>query len=813
MIRRVVSAACFFYLALTATGGQAAIAASPLAVLKSAKNAESYQSQNLGSYDEGWQSFRRTLDTASLRYDILGDKEINSSRLSQYKVLVLPLFLDISPESALVLQNFLKAGGKLLITDSGGMPSDNAATVNLLAGAKISGHTTIQEAEQLAWPRGRDSLNQDFAVGTLVADLAPSDPTNAVASWKDQSGKPAGAAICRSNGNTFVGWAPGLQGETTTNAQILGMILEDTSPGLNKLSTVQMSDKEYVKNQQELDSLQKRTEDAIATARQADLTVPIKIIQKHYESALSHARSFKDYYANRQFFEADGELSTARNELSLAYAQAMPVRVVEARSVWLDRGTIVACQNEKGLSDLFDRLHQTGINVVYFETNNAGFTMFPSKISTQNPQTASWNPLATAVKEAHKRGIEIHAWFWVFNVGNTFHNPIISQDPDYPGPVLSKHDFSWALSSGNGSLIPPKQHEFWLDPSNPDARKFIKDLVTEIASNYDLDGIQLDYIRYPFNGKGGEMGFDWAGRQRFERETGLCLDRLDDKTRKEWQNWKTRQISTIVEDLSSTIRGIKPSYRISAAVYALPRVQRLASIQQDWETWVAKGWIDTLNPMTYVTKGAELNTMAGYVRQSTENKALVYPGLFIKDLDTAGFIEQLDISRSLGALGNTMFAVAQLDENKTSLLKMGPYRRAPLMTPQADPIAAVKLIFDNFARAVGRYATDPERPIVSDRASTNEVLCRIETIQRQLHSMPTNAGGEQITAMSNTINELNSTVADWLATDTFAKRTPRALYITSYLDQARAILSYAAHHSKTKAASLAARGSKPGRQN
>ena len=61
--------------------------------------------------------------------------------------------------------------------------------------------------------------------------------------------------------------------------------------------------------------------------------------------------------------------------------------------------------------------------------------MFPSEVATQNPDTIGWDPLGVAVKEAHKRNIELHAWCWVFNVGNAKHNPIINKEADYPGPV------------------------------------------------------------------------------------------------------------------------------------------------------------------------------------------------------------------------------------------------------------------------------------------------------------------------------------------------------------------------------------------
>ena len=137
-----------------------------------------------------------------------------------------------------------------------------------------------------------------------------------------------------------------------------------------------------------------------------------------------------------------------------------------------------------------------------------------------------------------------------------------------------------------------------------------------MVTKYKVDGLQLDYIRYPFNNKGSEMGFNWLGRQKFERETGMSLDRLDDDTRQLWIAWKVNNVSSFVKDISETLRAASPGIRISAAVYALPKRMRIGAIQQEWETWVANGWVDTLNPMTYVDTPKELAEKAAYVRES-----------------------------------------------------------------------------------------------------------------------------------------------------------------------------------------------------
>ncbi len=417
--------------------------------------------------------------------------------------------------------------------------------------------------------------------------------------------------------------------------------------------------------------------------------------------------------------------------------------------------------------------------------------MYPSKIGIQNPNLNGFDALKAAVSEAGKHNIELHAWFWVFNVGNTLHNRLVNMPLDFPGPVLTSHNLIWGLASSNGSLLPPRQHEFWIDPSYDETRDYIKSLITEVVKNYPVDGIQLDYIRYPFNGHGSEMGYNYYSRQKFENDTGLNLDSLNDEGFKVWQAWKINNISTFVKNTTTELRQIKPNLRISAAVYAMPKRMRLNAIQQEWETWVKNGWIDTLNPMTYVTKASELTNMASYVREETSDEALVYPGLSIRQLDTASLIEQLDSARVVGTLGTTLFAVAQLDNDKMSLLKLGPYRKPATLTPQSQPIIASKLLFKDFSNMVYKYLQDPQKHIMSDQASTNDVLYRIKLIQGKFDNLDANANSSQIEDVTYDIKILSEKVNNWLRLEAFIKRGFRAQYIANYLTQVTSILSYA----------------------
>ena len=776
----------------------AALAASPVAVLKSSRNAAVYQDQHIGSMEDDFKAFRNALAGANVRFDEISDNDVDAgaTKLSAYKLIIVPLLVDLPQSEVNALNDYQKNGGKLLITDGAGAAQSGAQALAAMAGVASIKQNTLKDVQKLVWPRTVMPFSCDFAIASVVAQLTPSPQATTMATWQDSQNQVQATAISRQGNAIYLGWSPGMQGEISSNAQLLAQALDELSPGITQAAAVQISFADYTTISQELDYLAKRTDESIKTAKQAEFSVPLKNIQGLYDSAMDHVKQFQTAYSDRRFLDADEQVQKARADFCLAFAQSMPIRPVEARCIWLDRGTIVSTRNPHGMSVLFDKLKTAGINTVYFETNNAGYAMFPTKVGTQNPETIGWDLLGSALSEARKRNIEFHLWMWTFNVGNVKHNPIIGKEADYPGPVLSSHDYAWALASSNGSFVPPRQFEYWLDPSNPECRQYIKNFALEMVTKYKVDGLQLDYIRYPFNNKGSEMGFNWLGRQKFERETGMSLDRLDDDTRQLWIAWKVAQISSFVKDCSETLRAASPGLRISAAVYAMPRRMRTNAIQQEWETWVANGWVDTLNPMTYVDSPKQLSEMAQYVRESTADKALSYPGLSIRQLDTAGLIEQMDGARVVGTLGTTMFAVAHLDDKKVGVLKVGPYRRATAVTPQAEPIKASRLLVDDFASMVNRYLQDPKKRIMSDTASTNDVVNQIDSVQKSVRGLNNKASSEDIDNALRDVTALHNTCKEWLRLEAFIQRGFRAQYIANYLSQVEAILSYASQHAK-----------------
>ena len=133
--------------------------------------------------------------------------------------------------------------------------------------------------------------------------------------------------------------------------------------------------------------------------------------QKSLLWAKQVANNLPQLVARRQYAQARRQWLTAKISLLRKFPLDKRLAQPEIRAMWLDRGTIVKAKSEQGLAKVFDRMAESGINTVFFETVNSSYTIYPSKVAPQqNPLVRGWDPLASAVKLGKARGMEVHAW-------------------------------------------------------------------------------------------------------------------------------------------------------------------------------------------------------------------------------------------------------------------------------------------------------------------------------------------------------------------------------------------------------------------
>jgi uncharacterized lipoprotein YddW (UPF0748 family) len=469
---------------------------------------------------------------------------------------------------------------------------------------------------------------------------------------------------------------------------------------------------------QELEHLMGRFESALISSEAIALPpgLPSTVAPQpaDLDPVLQSARQLYDDWPQlieqQAYGEARSRWLATRQNLWQNFPLDRPQGQPEIRAIWLDRGTIVRAGSKRRLEVIFDQLDAAGINTVFLETVNASYPIYPSRIApTQNPLTRRWDPLEAAVELAHEREMEVHAWLWVFAAGNQLHNALLNLPSDYLGPVLNGQP-DWAAYDNQGNRIPRGQTKPFFDPAHPQVRSYLLRVVDEIITNYDVDGIHLDYIRYPFQDPAADRtyGYGRVAREVFAAISGVdpvnLSPRVDflqprasqQQQRDQWERWtafRIQQVTGFVAETRQLMQRTRPELVLSAAVFAQPEHERQQKIQQDWGDWAERGLVDWIVLMSYAQDTNRFEELIHpWVIENDYRPTLVIPGIRLLNLPEAAAIDQLQALRDLPAPGYALFAAANL-LTQDLLDTLAQTQGDGSTIPQADP----------FGAAAGRY--------------------------------------------------------------------------------------------------------------
>lgn len=317
-------------------------------------------------------------------------------------------------------------------------------------------------------------------------------------------------------------------------------------------------------------------------------------------------------------------------------------------------------QQQEELCRMLDKLQQAGINTVILQTRVRGSVIYPSAIEPWDVcLTGKYNghpgydPLAFAVEETHRRGMELHAW--------------VVSVPAFKMEVARKMGRKCLLSTHPGLL---KKHEgmYYLDPSMPESATYLASICKEIARNYDVDGIHLDYIRYPENAS--------------KFPDALSYSRMGKGKSKD--EWRRDNINRMVRAVHDAVREVKPWVKLSSSPVGKYRDTRRQSskgwncydaVAQDAKRWLREGWQDMLFPMMYFT-GEHFYPFVTDWTEGTEGRPVV-PGLGIyflspaeKDWPLQTVSAQLNVVRRQGLGGQAFFRSKFLTDNTKNLYSL-----------------------------------------------------------------------------------------------------------------------------------------------
>ena len=361
----------------------------------------------------------------------------------------------------------------------------------------------------------------------------------------------------------------------------------------------------------------------------------------------------------------------------LNYACIDPI--VEVRGIWIDAGAIP--KTAQAIRQMVRSYADANFNLLLPETICRGYAIYPSNIIERDPRFAcAIDPLAIMIDEAHKFGIEVHTWVWVFRAG-------YSKDK---GSILRTHP-DWAELDINGKDLSPNGG-YWLSPSNPSVRDYLACLYAELVRKYPIDGLHLDYIRYETEEK-AFYGFSQSSASLFEKQYGVNPANIESGTLDQlfWYKFRERQVNTFMQRIATQTRSIRPNVTISAASGPYAPDAR-SQLLQNWPNWAANKWVDFITPMSYSTSDDYFKRLILRQKESIGCNALLAEGIGIfVHKDMAQTTTQIAISRQMGASGQILFSASYCDPARLASLKNGPYAR-PAILPIRDPNAACKIL-------------------------------------------------------------------------------------------------------------------------
>lgn len=399
-----------------------------------------------------------------------------------------------------------------------------------------------------------------------------------------------------------------------------------------------------------------------------------KLIYQHLKKAKQKYKKSKK--------DNDNALDCAKEaieEATLAYRYSLPYVKDEFRGVWIRPNS----KNLAQIQDTLDKIKDTGINNVFLETYYHGRTIFPSRVmreygfNEQNPEFQGVDVLAIWVREAHKRKIKVHCWFESFYIGNKppQYDPknILYVKPSWMNRTKSKADFE-------GFVSHPQEHNgYFLDPANSEVTNFLLNLISEMAGRYDIDGVNIDYVRYPNIMKenySNQWGYTQFARNEFKNLYGIDpieLNKNDDF----WDTWceyRSDKITSYIQKASELFKN--RNILFSAVIFPDYKISKKTKFQ-DWALWLDKKYIDAVTPLILTSDDELANSMLSEIKKKSNN-AIVYPGLFAGfiESDPEDLLKQIHAIRKLKLNGVILFDWAHLNTNYQEALKANVFKGA-----------------------------------------------------------------------------------------------------------------------------------------
>ena len=356
----------------------------------------------------------------------------------------------------------------------------------------------------------------------------------------------------------------------------------------------------------------------------------------------------------------------------------------EVRALWVVRNTLV---HPESIRAMVRRAADAGFNTLIVQVRGRGDAYYRGRWEPPPPgwRSGSYDPLERTIREAHRRGLRVHAWINTNLVANADTLPadsthLVHRRPDLlavPQPLARQlyaanpRDSSYVQALAEYARANRDHTEgLYLSPAAPEVKEHIYSIWMDLVEHYDLDGLHFDYVRYPapdydYSRIALDRFRDWlvphlpdTTRLRFAERASFDPLVYTDSFPAAWDDFRRQQITELVERIYYGVKKRAPRLLVSAAVFA-DTASAHDRRYQDWQEWLRRGILDVACPMAY-TDSLPLFRERIRTAVATVGGGRVWAGIGAYRNTVDGTVAQIGVARELGAAGIVLFSYNSL---------------------------------------------------------------------------------------------------------------------------------------------------------
>ena len=342
---------------------------------------------------------------------------------------------------------------------------------------------------------------------------------------------------------------------------------------------------------------------------------------------------------------------------SLVAGEDEKVSPLYDRYLWVIRDVL---KSKSSIDDMVNFAIEKNINHLFVQVRGRGDSFYESQFTSRSQilSEGEFDPLAYLLDTANGKGINIHAWVNVYFLWSSKSLPKDERHILHMQQQWLDTTEEWPVDVGKQLEmvgVNNNNEGLFLSPNHPDVNEYLITVFRELITNYDIDGLHLDYIRY----QDAEYGRNPYAIARFKSESGndpgpwfLEMERSTIASprlianMKRWNNFKRKAVTSLVKDTRALVDEVRPDCIISAAVKPNLYVARERYFQE-WNVWLAAGYLDWVVPMNYSPKKREFARNIDVINDNFPKKyrEKIIMGIALHNQTPSEASEKIKISR------------------------------------------------------------------------------------------------------------------------------------------------------------------------